>query len=1802
MTEMSIPNHPWPHAVLTKTERQAKLTRSSAASLSVTKTMKRTYRLFGAFLLLGFASLVAAGGGKKGVEDTFVLLPEIEGLLGEDELLSCENARKGRGFEDGIHFALTQLEGSFWNNDSDDDGSKGGKKGKKAATLTNDGALVGLRATYKDFLSGEEYQGEWRGLYSGRNIVQKSYPVDGNAIVSIQVKAFGVHQGLEFLKLELDSSGQSILLGSESDDDEATGSVETTFLRPSPTFQLAGFRGYTSRESGALANIGFFWADYAVLGDGTTCEAAGQTCSMDADCCSPVCESNGICCAAGGQICAQDADCCSTVCQTNGLCTDYFDPSIPVALAVQTETFEDTIYAQPIESQTAIGTHTVIEGFVGRNRIQTDLLSRNPGEEAFFDKNYHLGRPEVVQLEGRELVHYYHPQNPRKDGVKTDGLVRHVIMDSGDIGENPRNLQSGTGTYSNRFGLNVTTYGSHVLFFETNRGTESKTWNADVITWVVVGEPNINQSSDGNPIKWNFAPLAFLEGANVGTCDDRRKRRLNNGLYDIQFVDKYVSQAWTSNLDTKEYATYDPRKAVEHILIYLGDDGDPAQPGLLVLTLLDNGTGFSSMGVSYFPMPSLTARVLKIDWDPTTFFTDSPDECSNCIANIVVVDSVLESNQQSATYKTYSMNRDGAGNIECFGGLPIVDPCTGDAILAFSTAWNNNWDETEAFTQSTDRLLDYASLRQVNTLYEVTANGGTFYMTLAILESPTTDTDPQIFIIALYKVNSSPPVSDYASKYVVVGTFPLLFPYQGGSFVQLSGGTSKFGGMRFIANDEFGNLFMMRQRGFISSTSPYDPPIYGLFDSTGDPMVELSLDGLYNPFPSGTSSTTNLNEIVDWQFETTSVDLDVIGLDQTLAVAALLQTALAFGSSEENEAQGIWLGSGFQAAYAFKRFGLDSSHVVVRQSGTPNVYSSIAMHKNPIDKTWHQKVIAQQTEPAAPGLNESGDHYQAIVTPVNVDGNVVIINDGSNPSLEIEVRADSPCTVTDDTNNYYYDIDRYTSFLAKPDPTTGKLSLVVKAEAFAQVLYVRLVDVSALQQSDSDPALQQGNSDTTAYDWLSINIAAEAQQRMGNDGNRRRRLQSTTTPALADETVYVDSSSLEQSNTDNSWDLKGTYDPMKSKNYDSVGTYFNTAGQNMITLSGDLSDPTLTSSAGTDDSVDPLYTTTAVPTDSDRQLVTASFSYGSGDVDTSDSRRFLSERRHGRSLNALNQVSHALHDAFHWLQHAEDKFYKDLGSDGVSVIHEVESVTVTISKSIMKLVNGVDQELQQIVQTVEEYASIIVNVIVTLVEDSFIFQFIELMIALISLFAHLQDIQDLAKSFKDQFYSYVGNQPTVDNPSQYSDEAMNYVGPNNLFDDALGGVSTDDIVKQASDDLLDNLMNHPFGSKIVNKLVATLTSEASLPIEFNMDETSVEQPLGELNNLISNLLDGAAQLSEELIDDLVNTVADHASNPKQVYEDLTEKLGTLANDFVADELDPIFQFAENAVDGTPQYAMNLLEYKDYMTLKIPMLADLCKLLGIGTVSGSKLTLSGHEFVFFPMAMLYWVAVYMKEGKSIKSINDLTGGSGRRALALTEPQKYNIIRLSINVVIDEFRGLFWLGKNLVPDDPIPFSALRAWSSWTKGLNNYIFWALYPCPNVCPNIQDTLTGVYRNYKLLFATLNVAKASLSSSDAAASKTPSLTPQLIKAFNGVSSLAYVGVYTYNAVESESDPNQIVGIDLGQTMGLLETFYFFAYGQYPEEPPNVDLLGAVFVWDLIGPVLSTVLQIKAIEDAANAQ
>ena len=77
--------------------------------------------------------------------------------------------------------------------------------------------------------------------------------------------------------------------------------------------------------------------------------------------------------------------------------------------------------------------------------------------------------------------------------------------------------------------------------------------------------------------------------------------------------------------------------------------------------------------------------------------------------------------------------------------------------------------------------------------------------------------------------------------------------------------------------------------------------------------------------------------------------------------------------------------------------------------------------------------------------------------------------------------------------------------------------------------------------------------------------------------------------------------------------------------------------------------------------------------------------------------------------NIWSSVSHALHDALQWLQNVESEVYDDLAEGAVELVIDAEGIAVTVSADIMKAVNGVEQELNEVVSTIEEYASVSYN-------------------------------------------------------------------------------------------------------------------------------------------------------------------------------------------------------------------------------------------------------------------------------------------------------------------------------------------------------------------------------------------------------------------------------------------------------------------------------------------------------------
>ena len=1422
--------------------------------------------------------------------------------------------------------------------------------------------------------------------------------------------------------------------------------------------------------------------------------------------------------------------------------------SIPTQIVSGTELFQDTIYAQPVVSEEGFESRGLVEGARGWSRLQSDLSSTDPQESQFLDTDYHFGPPELIQIEqdtsgSWEVVHYRRPWSARLDGARTDGLVRDVIMTEDDGLDSPTKVIPVTGTFTNYFvsaGSDQQSYLTYAVFIQQSSGHH----------YIAIGTGLLSVSPPYDtlpdyPVQWTYRPLSDFGPKASDT---------------LIFTDKYTESVWQSDFDAGDpdaLAQYDPRQSHEHILLYYDEK-------IIIISMLDSGgTDEPNLTISKLPYPSSSedARVIHIDWDYSD--VDNVDNW-RALKTVTVARSETDKDD-NASYYCYAMQRGDPTS----GGKDVHTFSSG--ITWVKVDYDDKWkiqdqlDVPLSDLQDGTLYVDYSALRSVNGLYSLAFGGYIYHAKLANISGRG--------IFALTFRESTDDSGD--PIFELFGHFPLAFPDGNGlgTITTFFGGTSKFGGLRFVAGDADGNLFLMRQRGAQTTSTPYAPPIYGLYDADGTPLS--TIDAEDDPLPTGTASTSNLQDLGTWVRASTPGDGSTNYLQYSYNM--LLQTALAFGTDDTNLAQAVWLGTGYQAAYATKRFGLDSDHVVVRliQSGDSDVYSAIAMFKNPVDKTWRQRVIASQTLPADPGENETGDHYQATLTPANAYGKAVSLTRAPNTNLRIEVRADSPCTVTDDTNNLYHEVDRYTSFMASPDPTTGQLNLVVKADVFSQVLYVRLVDTSQLEQS-SDAALLRA-LEGAVYPWQSLNLAAQAQQRMGNDGTASS-LPGDSAP-LVDTSVYVSADTLSQSNQNNSWQTKGNYQPT-TDNLTSLGSYLNTSGQNLISATGQLS---LGASAD-GVTIDPLYAVTAVPVDQTRATVTTQFAYDSGSVTTTTSAPSMILG--GAPGSAFGSVSHALHDALHWLQHAEAKFYKDLSSGGVIIASAADGITVTISKDIMKQVNGVEQALEnEVVTTVEEYASIVVNVVVTIVEESFIYQFIALMIALISLFLYFGDVLALSKSFKNFFedlFSGANGESIPVLPSSFSSEeaASPYLGPGNSINDVLGGVDSSGIETELTQDLLDAIFGNPLTKKILNKVMAAISDVLNdvslpLPLSFQMDQTLAQDITDDIENLEASVVSGTVNLVEDTAVTLIEQLAADIANPQQTYENLASGLGPLADEIASDALTPVFDFVDTVAVAPPTVALDMIGYDDYITLKIPMLADLCKLFGIGSVSGAKLNLKAHEAVFFPLALIVWVAVYESRGKSIDSVDALesTLAAVRGGVGGSESTQWNVARLVVDYVLTELGGFVWTATaNVSKGDPSSeavqtLAAAGAWFNWIRWFNDFVYTCKYWNPN---------TGAPWDYANTVLRLATASANVVFTLPGKNLNPGdgwpLNPRrtdISQCINFCATCVVMGLDTDRMVEAGPDANQslaIAGQDFARSQGIAAFLYnYFSLQAYLE-------------------------------------
>ncbi|MGB3686599.1 MAG: hypothetical protein WA991_12320, partial [Ornithinimicrobium sp.] len=568
----------------------------------------------------------------------------------------------------------------------------------------------------------------------------------------------------------------------------------------------------------------------------------------------------------------------------------------------------------------------------------------------------------------------------------------------------------------------------------------------------------------------------------------------------------------------------------------------------------------------------------------------------------------------------------------------------------------------------------------------------------------------------------------------------------------------------------------------------------------------------------------------------------------------------------------------------------------------------------------------------------------------------------------------------------------------------------------------------------SDDAALLASTGVETYAWQTVNLAAQAQQRMGNDGSTSLTDVLGDTAPVQDETVYISGSGLKDNatNADTKWAFKPGFGA-SDDNMSSLASYLNTSGQNLLIASAQLS--LGASSDGT--TIDPLTAVTTVSSGGSMTAGTTTFTFPTGTVAATATSAASTAATSGDLGNIFSDISHALSDALHWLQHVADQVYKDLAQGAVAMEVAANSITATVSADIMKAINGVDQELQEVLSTVEAYANVIANLVVTIVEQSFIYKLIEALIKLIELLFHLADILALNKSLQALFTdmrtgSNGKSWPQISSGFTSWNFASGWIGNDNISGSGgLGGVDTSQMQNEVDQAILSAVLGNPLTRKIIDKLtgyVAKAEAEISkdLPLTFNMDSSVVSSMLSGVNDLADELFKGAETITVDILEDLVEDLVDNPTDPKATFETMAGQLGNLAEVLVRDEIEPLFDFADEQVANTVDYAGELLGSDTFLTLNVAELADLFVLFEIGDAGQADVKVSAADAVFFPMAIIMWVTNYVREGKSASSVSQLDSSLDADDLGGSVPDRgffYGV--LAVGWLADQMRTGVWL---------------------------------------------------------------------------------------------------------------------------------------------------------------------------------
>jgi len=1313
-------------------------------------------------------------------------------------------------------------------------------------------------------------------------------------------------------------------------------------------------------------------------------------------------------------------------------------------LTMGTELFPEPVYSRPVISPEQLGSHALIEGPQGRHKVQSLFGDSDPLETTWLDTDAHFGTPELIQLEDVgtdssgntqwELAHYRQAWNPRGDGVTTDGQVREVIMgpktsDAPGLVSPTQVLAIGA-RWNNQFdssGSSEVTY----LVIVVDTGVAQGTGGGFAI--LGTGQPmSAGERSADHPVQWAVNEI----GAIVKVTGNDFVRRATT------YTDLSIRS------DSGGVASF------QSIVLYLVSS-------IVVLTLDDMPAETGGRGIvcrAQILPKSQPANDWSLTWIAETrgaAIGYSEVSGSGAAAKATIFQTLSEDKIVSDSTKAI----DDAGTL-----VRLIEY---DA-----TSWRTGGGSTITGEDAT-LIPDFSTLVSSHRLYTV----------------QTTDSDPYRYHVHIGAFET------FVALYVSVDNVNTEGGFLGGMVpvtlasdasgdqapVTFSGGMSKFGGFRFVltntASSAAGSsLFIMRQQrqqpDAANANPPYLAPIFGENDAQG------------NPRPSGYSSTTK-DATPSVLADSVAANLDKwVGLTGVVpdfdvpVYNVLLNAIAAFSTGPSSTVQASWLGEGFQAVYAPTRFAWDSGHIAITKAQSSSAdaqdYAAYLMTSNPVTKTWHKRQIATQVLPQDPGENETGDHYQLSIGMANVYGQTVRMSD--NPDMSIEVRGDAPTTVTDTTNNYYYQVDRYTSFFAAPDTANNRLELVVKASTLAVILYARLVDTSTLQPSGSDAAMLTGSNDTSAG-WQSVNVSAQAQARMGTGASTSLSDLLGDDAPVADPTSYVNKTTLanKMNGDDGSapWSFKSGFSSSTADLTDNLAGYLNASGTNLAaaSASGNLS-------ASEGEQIDPLVSVTSVVNGSlaGTASISTTFTYATG-TDPAKIDNTNGSAVAAQELGSIwSSISHALHDALHWLHHAETETINALGSATVTLIQDADQITAKVDADIMKAVNGVDNALEEVVSTVEEYGSILVNVVVSIVEESFIYIMIEEIIALISMFLHFEKMLDLKKSLENRLGSVLGGTFEYDDakltvPPTLPDDYSTY----GLIEDFLpGGSSAITAPTSPSQDtlpasVLTAIINNPIVKKILNWILkganeALSAAASELPIKFSMSDVDnvFEEDVEQLIEAFEDtFITDLTTLVEQLLVALVN--------PEGFYDTMVgdQGLQALFDQLVDTPLKTMLDDLDDLARGpTPPYAdvlSDLLGQEGFVELNIKPLADFIKLFGadLGSVSNGRLELKGADMVLLPLAILLWTTAYMRDGVVISSVAQLDGGSDALAVeASTAVTLWDAVNLGASFVLSELSALAWLITAETPKTDLSagqrlFLSVTSWLGVINRVNKFTY---------------------------------------------------------------------------------------------------------------------------------------------------